>query len=170
MREVFTRFCDGLKMVTILLSFQPHSCFFLSVSVGGGPDEERWSRVHVECSSWLHPHLSLQPGHRAESWSPHHNPSPQQSRVHSKPQLLTCSLPNHHTHQHPRFGEVLKKLRLQKRGTGGVDTAAKGSTYDISNIDRLGKSEVSPFNLLLFTECTILQNVRWSLCRQWLMG
>ena len=47
-----------------------------------------------------------------------------------------------HCLQHPRFGEVLKKLRLQKRGTGGVDTAAKGSTYDISNIDRLGKSEV----------------------------
>lgn len=33
-------------------------------------------------------------------------------------------------------------MRLQKRGTGGVDTAAQGSTYDISNIDRLGKSEV----------------------------
>ena len=47
-----------------------------------------------------------------------------------------------HCLQHPRFGEVLKKLRLQKRGTGGVDTAAEGSTYDISNIDRLGKSEV----------------------------
>lgn len=33
-------------------------------------------------------------------------------------------------------------MRLQKRGTGGVDTAAQGSVYDISNIDRLGKSEV----------------------------
>lgn len=44
--------------------------------------------------------------------------------------------------QHPKFDEVLEKMRLQKRGTGGVDTAAQGSVYDISNIDRLGKSEV----------------------------
>lgn len=47
-----------------------------------------------------------------------------------------------HLSKHPRFGEVLEKMRLQKRGTGGVDTAAQGSVYDISNIDRLGKSEV----------------------------
>ena len=49
--------------------------------------------------------------------------------------------------QHPRFNEILKKMRLQKRGTGGVDTAAQGSTYDISNIDRLGKSEVKCHSL-----------------------
>ncbi|XP_059907560.1 creatine kinase, brain a isoform X1 [Gadus macrocephalus] len=41
-----------------------------------------------------------------------------------------------------KFEEVLKKLRLQKRGTGGVDTAAVGGTFDISNADRLGFSEV----------------------------
>ena len=33
-------------------------------------------------------------------------------------------------------------MRLQKRGTGGVDTAAVGGTFDISNADRLGTSEV----------------------------
>lgn len=44
--------------------------------------------------------------------------------------------------QDSRFPEILKALRLQKRGTGGVDTAATGGVYDISNIDRLGKSEV----------------------------
>jgi len=44
--------------------------------------------------------------------------------------------------EHEKFGDVLKKLRLQKRGTGGVDTAATGGTYDISNADRLGFSEV----------------------------
>ena len=33
-------------------------------------------------------------------------------------------------------------MKLQKRGTGGVDTAATGGTYDISNADRLGHSEV----------------------------
>ncbi|KAJ7987061.1 hypothetical protein DPEC_G00334850 [Dallia pectoralis] len=41
-----------------------------------------------------------------------------------------------------RFGKILENLRLQKRGTGGVDTAAIGDTFDISNNDRLGKSEV----------------------------
>uniref|UniRef100_A0A3B1IK51 Creatine kinase U-type, mitochondrial n=1 Tax=Astyanax mexicanus TaxID=7994 RepID=A0A3B1IK51_ASTMX len=41
-----------------------------------------------------------------------------------------------------RFAKILDNLRLQKRGTGGVDTAAVGSTFDISNLDRLGQSEV----------------------------
>jgi len=41
-----------------------------------------------------------------------------------------------------RLNELLGKLRLQKRGTGGVDTAAVGGTFDISNADRLGFSEV----------------------------
>ncbi|XP_040189156.1 creatine kinase B-type [Rana temporaria] len=41
-----------------------------------------------------------------------------------------------------KFGEILKRLRLQKRGTGGVDTAAVGGVFDISNADRLGFSEV----------------------------
>ena len=45
--------------------------------------------------------------------------------------------------QDPRFSKILENLRLQKRGTGGVDTAATGDTFDISNNDRLGKSEVS---------------------------
>jgi len=41
-----------------------------------------------------------------------------------------------------RLDDILDKLRLQKRGTGGVDTAAEGGVYDISNADRLGSSEV----------------------------
>ncbi len=41
-----------------------------------------------------------------------------------------------------RFDDVLLKLRLQKRGTGGVDTASTDGTFDISNLDRLGFSEV----------------------------
>ncbi|XP_014672629.1 PREDICTED: creatine kinase M-type-like [Priapulus caudatus] len=41
-----------------------------------------------------------------------------------------------------RLDGILKKLKLQKRGTGGVDTASVGGTYDISNSDRLGSSEV----------------------------
>ena len=43
---------------------------------------------------------------------------------------------------HARFDEILDTLRLQKRGTGGVDTASVGGIFDISNSDRLGKSEV----------------------------
>ena len=41
-----------------------------------------------------------------------------------------------------RLDQILEKLRLQKRGTGGVDTASVGGVYDISNADRLGFSEV----------------------------
>jgi len=41
-----------------------------------------------------------------------------------------------------RLDSILDLLRLQKRGTGGVDTAATGGTYDISNADRLGYGEV----------------------------
>ena len=42
-----------------------------------------------------------------------------------------------------RFNDVLAALRLQKRGTGGVDTASEDGTFDISNLDRLGSSEVA---------------------------
>ncbi|XP_038554281.1 creatine kinase, testis isozyme-like isoform X1 [Micropterus salmoides] len=48
-----------------------------------------------------------------------------------------------------RFSKILDNLRLQKRGTGGVDTAATGDTFDISNNDRLGKSEVELVQLLI---------------------
>ncbi|XP_071485240.1 creatine kinase, flagellar-like [Diadema antillarum] len=44
--------------------------------------------------------------------------------------------------KHPRFDQILRALRLQKRGTGGVDTASTDGTFDISNLDRLGSSEV----------------------------
>ncbi|MEQ2171235.1 hypothetical protein GOODEAATRI_008568 [Goodea atripinnis] len=51
----------------------------------------------------------------------------------------------------PRFSKILNNLRLQKRGTGGVDTAATGDTFDISNLDRLGKSEASLHILFLYS-------------------
>jgi len=41
-----------------------------------------------------------------------------------------------------RLDKILGLMRLQKRGTGGVDTASTDGTYDISNADRLGFSEV----------------------------
>jgi len=51
--------------------------------------------------------------------------------------------------EHARFEEVLDKLRLQKRGAGGVDCAAEGGLFDISNADRLGFSEVELVNMLI---------------------
>nr|BAG71433.1 creatine kinase Mt-CK1 [Molgula tectiformis] len=48
-----------------------------------------------------------------------------------------------------RFEAILEKLRLQKRGTGGVDTKAVGGTFDISNADRIGYSEVQLVQLLI---------------------
>merc|ERR1739838_1125154 len=44
--------------------------------------------------------------------------------------------------KHDKFEQVLEKCRLQKRGTGGVDTASNDGTFDISNADRIGFSEV----------------------------
>jgi len=43
---------------------------------------------------------------------------------------------------HKNFTTILSNLRLQKRGTGGVDTKGSGGTWDISNNDRLGFSEL----------------------------
>ena len=52
--------------------------------------------------------------------------------------------------QDKRFDSILEAYRLQKRGTGGVDTAATGGTYDISNSDRLGHSEVNKGDVLQY--------------------
>jgi len=41
-----------------------------------------------------------------------------------------------------QLDEILHKLRLQKRGTGGVDTKSVGGVFDVSNADRLGFSEL----------------------------
>lgn len=49
----------------------------------------------------------------------------------------------------PRFSKILENLRLQKRGTGGVDTAAVADVYDISNIDRIGRSEVELVQIVI---------------------
>lgn len=47
------------------------------------------------------------------------------------------------------FDNLLGKLRLQKRGTGGVDTASEGGMFDISNADRLGFSELQLVQMLV---------------------
>jgi len=47
------------------------------------------------------------------------------------------------------FKQILTKMSLQARGQGGVDAEAKGGIFDISNADRLGKSEVELVNIMI---------------------
>ena len=47
------------------------------------------------------------------------------------------------------FFSLQQTLRLQKRGTGGVDTEAEGGVFDISNLDRLGRSEVELIQIVI---------------------
>jgi len=56
------------------------------------------------------------------------------------------------------FKDVLKKMKLQPRGTAGVDSASTGGTWDISNADRLGMSEVQLCNLFIEG---IAQIIKW---------
>jgi creatine kinase len=43
----------------------------------------------------------------------------------------------------------MAQMGLQARGTAGVDSASTGGTWDISNADRLGKSEVTLVNIFI---------------------
>lgn len=56
------------------------------------------------------------------------------------------------------FKDVLGKMKLQARGTAGVDSASTGGTWDISNADRLGTSEVDLCNIFIEG---IAQIIRW---------
>jgi len=49
----------------------------------------------------------------------------------------------------PDFKSTLATMKLQARGTGGVDSASTGGTWDISNADRLGFSEVELCNIFI---------------------
>merc|ERR1712166_1528836 len=54
------------------------------------------------------------------------------------------------------------KMCLQARGTGGVDSANVGGTWDVSNADRIGKGEVDLVNTLIEGAA---QLVKWeSMC------
>jgi len=102
-REVFTRFCNGLNKVEALIKETGHE-FMWNEHLG----------YVLTCPS------NLGTGLRAG--------------VHLK-------IPNLGKDE-KKLDQILDKLRLQKRGTGGVDTASVGGVYDISNSDRLGFSEV----------------------------
>lgn len=110
MREVFTRFCTGLTKV---ISSVPTSCFWeRTVSAASQPPHQN------KCLSfWQIESLFKERGHEF-MWNEHLG------------YILTCpsnlgtglragvhvKLPN--LSKHEMFGEVLKRLRLQKRGTG----------------------------------------------------
>ncbi|XP_013381734.1 creatine kinase U-type, mitochondrial isoform X2 [Lingula anatina] len=108
-KEVFDRFCTGLKEVERLIQAKGWE-FMWNEHLG----------YILTCPS------NLGTGLRAG--------------VHVKLPLLS---------KDPRFEDILTRMKLQKRGTGGVDTAAVGGTFDISNADRLGKSEVELVQLLI---------------------
>lgn len=102
MREVFTRFCESLKLIEEAMK-QKGQEFMWNEHLG----------FILTCPS------NLGTGLRAG--------------VHVKLPTLA---------KDARFEDILKRLRLQKRGTGGVDTASSDGTFDVSNLDRLGSSEV----------------------------
>ena len=56
------------------------------------------------------------------------------------------------------FKIILRKLGLQARGGGGVDSDSVGGIWDISNADRLGKSEISLVNTFIEG---VAQIIRW---------
>merc|ERR1712195_183235 len=47
------------------------------------------------------------------------------------------------------FKQICAQLGLQARGCAGVDSASVGGTWDISNADRLGKSETTLVNIFI---------------------
>ena len=55
------------------------------------------------------------------------------------------------------FKAVLGRMGLQARGCGGVDSDSVGGTWDISNADRLGKSEVELVNIFIEGVAQIIQ-------------
>lgn len=56
------------------------------------------------------------------------------------------------------FKTIMGRMGLQARGTAGVDSASTGGTWDISNSDRLGKSEVELVNIFIEG---VSQVIRW---------
>jgi len=56
------------------------------------------------------------------------------------------------------FKSVLKSMGLQARGTAGVDSVSTGGTFDISNADRLGKSETQLVNIFIEG---VAQIIKW---------
>ena len=68
---------------------------------------------------------------------------------------------------------VLGRMGLQARGTAGVDSASTGGTWDISNADRLGKSEIELVNIFIegyLVSLFLLVNPLFRCCANHSMG
>jgi len=65
--------------------------------------------------------------------------------------VVRCSvhvrIPN--LEKHPLFDKILAAMKLGKRGTGGESSLSTDSTYDISNLARLGQSELQLVQLVI---------------------
>lgn len=172
MREVFTRFCNGLKQVnSCWLCYLQSSliCGFLLLGLLCIPHYTIIINNGLLHSLPLQVEALIQQDGHEFMWSEHlgyiltcpsnlgtglragvHIKIPHVSKVHvvfalNRPQATKTCIYKSSLPKHPKFDAVLQKMRLQKRGTGGVDTAAQGGVFDISNVDRLGKSEVEQF-------------------------
>lgn len=55
------------------------------------------------------------------------------------------------------FKQLCGKMALQARGTAGVDSTSTGGTWDVSNADRLGKSETSLVNVFIHGVANLIQ-------------
>jgi creatine kinase len=60
-----------------------------------------------------------------------------------------CMVKIPHVSARKDFKDLCAKLCLQARGGGGVDSVAEGGKFDISNADRLGKSETTLVNIFI---------------------
>lgn len=109
MKQVFTRWCDGLNQFEAEIKKDGHS-FMWNQHLG----------YVLTCPS------NLGTGVRCG--------------VHVKIPKLS---------ETKHFTTILEKMRLQKRGAGGVDCEAVGGIFDISNADRIGYSEVELVNMLI---------------------
>merc|ERR1712159_926895 len=49
----------------------------------------------------------------------------------------------------PDWKKLMGAMKLQARGTGGVDSASTGGCWDMGNADRIGKGEVDLVNTLI---------------------
>jgi len=65
-----------------------------------------------------------------------------------------------HLSAHPKFKETVRSMGLQARGGRGVDSAAVGGKFDISNADRIGRGEVDLVNIMI-EGCA--QCIRWEM-------
>ena len=134
MKAVFQRFCEGLGMVCECIL---DNCVAIAIIA-----KSKIHFIQIPYHNVIQVESNIKRKGKEFQWNEHLG------------YILTCpsnlgtglragvhvKLPNLGTHSD--FDKILDGLRLQKRGTGGVDTASVGGVFDISNSDRLGKSEV----------------------------